>query len=113
MGIRKDLDKTQERFIYYLTNEETVLYVGTSANPINRYRTHLKKIKENNSALIYRFCHHHKIKPVLQIVSKHVLNYNQSEVEEIKHIEKHQSTCLNFYNNPDKDRLKEVEKTLI
>lgn len=107
MGLRKDLDRISERFIYYLMNGETPIYIGTSINPIGRYKDHLKKIKNNNTAPIYQFCINNEIKPTLKIVSKITGYYSDAEKIEIQHIEKHAKTILNFYNNPlSKDKIK-------
>jgi len=107
MGLRKDLDKAGERFVYYLMNKEVPIYVGTSLNPRSRFKNHLKKIKDNNSAPIYQFCIKNNITPSLKIVSKIFGFYSCAEKIEIEHIEKHQLTILNFYNNPSsKDKVK-------
>lgn len=107
MGLRKDLDRISERFIYYLMNDNKPIYVGTSINPINRYKDHLKKIKNNNTAPIYQYCINNKITPTLKIVSKVIGYYSDAEIIEIQHIEKHKDTILNFYNNPNsKDKVK-------
>jgi hypothetical protein len=100
MGLRKDLDKVNERFIYYLMNGNTPIYVGTSRNPRSRYQNHLKKIKEKNTAPVYVFCNENNILPTLKIVSKIVGYYSDAEKVEISHIQKHATTILNFYNNP-------------
>ena len=101
MGIRADLDHVKERYIYYLIHKEIVLYVGTSVNPRSRYRTHLKKISDGNSAPIYQHCIKNNIKPILRIVSKMIGKYSDAEQIEIAHIQKHSKTIFNFYNNPD------------
>jgi len=101
MGLRKDLDRISERFIYYLMNGEIVIYVGTSINPVQRYKQHLKKIEQNNSAPIYQHCIKHSIKPTLLIKSKIKGYYSDAEKVEIEHIERHKNTILNFYNNSE------------
>ncbi len=106
MGLRKDLDKISVRFIYYLIYNEKVLYVGTAKKPVNRYKNHIKKIKENNPAPIYQYCIKNKITPKLKVILKLTTTYNQAELIEIEHIKKHQDTCLNFYNNPNKKKVK-------
>ena len=112
MGLRADLDKTKERYVYFLIDEnETVLYVGTSTNPKQRYKTHLKRATTEN-ALLYRFVRKHQIKLKLHVVMKITSTYAEAEIQEISYIEKHKATCLNFYNNPDKDRLQKIEETL-
>ncbi len=106
MGLRKDLDRISVRYIYYLMHENTVLYVGTTINPMSRYKNHLKKIKENDPAPIYQYCIKEGIRPTLRIVSKIEGYYSDAEKVEIQHIEKHAKTILNFYNNPlSKDKV--------
>jgi len=107
MGLRKDLDRISDRYIYYLLHGEIVIYVGTSINAMSRYKNHLKKIKDNDSAPIYQYCISNNITPTLRIVSKVTGYYSDAEKIEIKHIEKHAATILNFYNNPlSKDKVK-------
>lgn len=111
MGLRKDLDKIHKRYVYYLSYKNRVLYVGTSINPLNRYKNHLKKIKEKNTAPIYVYCNKNNIIPKLIIVSEIIGYYSDAEKVEIKHIEKHQDTILNFYNNPKSpNKVKNLKK---
>ncbi len=105
MGLKAELDRKTKRYIYYLTTQSgEVLYVGTSINPKARYTAHKKKIKENSTALIYRYINANNITPHLKIVEKHIGTYATAEHREIQHIIKHQNTVLNFYNNPNKKR---------
>lgn len=107
MGLRKDLDRMSERYIYYLMHCSKVIYVGTSINPTQRYRQHLKKIKDNNTAPIYQYCIKNQIKPTLLIKSKIKGYYSDAEKVEIEHIERNKETILNFYNNSEsKDKVK-------
>lgn len=102
MGLRKDLDFPQKRFIYHLVDDEKkVLYVGTSTKPKNRYKSHLKRSKTENSPF-YVFVRNNNIKFTCIIVKEVFGTYAFAETEEIKEIEKHKETCLNFYNNPNK-----------
>jgi len=110
MGIRKDLDRFHERYIYYLMHNEIVIYVGTSIKPITRYKQHLTKIKNNDTAPIYQYCIKNNIKPTLLIKSKVSGYYSDAEKIEIQHIELHKSTILNFYNNPLSPDKKKDEK---
>lgn len=101
MGLRKDLDSTKTRYIYYLMDKEKIIYVGTAVNPKSRYKTHCKRIKTDTS-LLYRYCRIKNIVPLLKIKKKLIGTYENAEVEEIKHINKHNDTVLNFYNNNNK-----------
>ena len=110
MGVRKDLDSKKVRFIYYLCDGDIVIYVGTSANPKSRYKTHLKRIKTDN-ALLYKYCRFKNIIPSLQIKAKLTGTYQNAEKLEIDHIHKNSDTVLNFYNNPNKENYyKQLEK---
>lgn len=113
MGVRQDLDRKAERYIYHLIDEsEKVLYVGTAVNPKQRFKAHIKKISENNPALIYQYCFKHKIKLRCRVIKKILCNYNEAEKYEIEEINKHNKTCLNFYNNQNKERYYQIEKEL-
>ncbi|MXV39337.1 hypothetical protein GO491_11730 [Flavobacteriaceae bacterium Ap0902] len=114
MGVRKDLDIIDTRYIYYLIDNKTnvVLYVGTAKDPKKRYKTHLRKIKSNNSALIYQYCIKHKIQLKLKVVKKLYGSYADAEKIEIENIIKHKDTVLNFYNNPNKKNYYRIEETL-
>lgn len=109
MGVRKDLDRVSERYIYYILNDDTkeVIYVGCAINPISRYKSHLKRAKKE-SAFIYRYIRENKIKTKLKIVLKVKSTYKRAEEIEIKHINKHKDTVMNFYNNPNKKRLYQI-----
>lgn len=112
MGLRADLDKRKQRYVYFLTDQENnVLYVGTSTNPKQRYKTHLKRATTEN-ALFYRYVRKHKIQLKLHVVCSITSTYAEAEKLEISYIEKHQATCLNFYNNPNKERLEKIEQSL-
>lgn len=112
MGLRKDLDSIKERYIYYLTDQNgTVLYVGTAVNPKQRFKTHIRRSK-TDTAILYRYIRKHGIKPKLIIKSRIKGSYAYAEKVEIQHIEKHQNTCLNLYNNPNKERLDQIKKSL-
>lgn len=112
MGLRADLDKIKVRYVYFLVDQnETILYVGTSTNPKQRYKTHLKRATTEN-ALLYQFVRKHQISLKLHVVCMIKSTYAEAEKLEISYIEKHQATCLNFYNNPDKDRLEKIKQSL-
>lgn len=101
MGVRKDLDSKKVRYIYYLVDNGVVIYVGTSANPKSRYKSHLKRIN-TDKALLYNYCIKKNVIPSLRIVQKMVGTYADAESKEIEHIIKNKDTVLNFYNNPNK-----------
>jgi predicted GIY-YIG superfamily endonuclease len=111
MGLRADMDSIKERYIYVLTHENETLYVGTCRNPKARYKTHLARIKTDN-ALIYRYLKNKNIIPKMEIVAKLFSTYEDAEKIEIELIKKHSKTCLNFYNNPNKDRYKRLNGSI-
>jgi predicted GIY-YIG superfamily endonuclease len=114
MGLKLELDKIAVRYIYYLVdNNNEVLYVGTTKNVKQRYKNHLNKIAKKNNALIYRYCNKHNIIPKLKIVNSLYSTYNDAEKIEIQHIIKHSNTCLNFYNNPNKERYNLINENTI
>ena len=102
MGLRKDLDSIQKRYVYHLLDEsKNVIYVGTAINPKQRLKSHVKRSKTGNSPL-YCFMRESGAKITLRIVLEITTTYNEAEKYEIAEIEKHKETCLNFYNNPNK-----------
>lgn len=102
MGLRKDLDSVQKRFIYHLIDENgTVLYVGTSINPKGRYKSHLKRCV-NENAPFYIYVRNNDIKFTCKIVKEITSTYDFAEQIEIQEIIKHKDTVFNFYNNPNK-----------
>lgn len=112
MGLRADLDSHKRRYIYYIVDDaDRVLYVGTAVNPKQRFKTHLSRSK-TGSSLFYRYVRKHQVKIRLKIVARISGSYQFAESVEIAHIEKHQNTCLNLYNNPNKERLEKIKKSL-
>jgi len=111
MGLRKDLDRKGVRYLYLLKDGEVVLYVGTASNPKSRFNSHLKRSKTEN-ALIYQYVRKNNIVLKMVVVKKLIGTYADAEKEEIKLIKHYQSTCLNFYNNPNKKHYYEIEKRL-
>jgi hypothetical protein len=110
MGLRKDLDSIQKRYIYHLISDRgVVLYVGTSVNPKSRYKSHLKRSKTENS-IFYKYVRENNISFTCKIVKELTSTYQFAEQEEIKEIQKHKDTCLNFYNNPNKKGIKNILK---
>jgi excinuclease UvrABC nuclease subunit len=112
MGLRADKDQVKRRYIYFLLDDKNcVLYVGTAVNPKQRYKTHLNRSQTEN-ALLYRYVRQNNIKLKLQIVCAITSTYANAEQLEIQYIEEHQNTVLNFYNNPNKERIKEIDEKL-
>lgn len=107
MGLRKDLDSVQERFIYYLMDGDKVIYVGTAIKPKQRYKSHLKR-SLTQKAPLYQYIRKMENKPTLLVKSKINCTYNDAEVIEIQHIEANRETVLNFYNNPNKGNLEKL-----
>lgn len=112
MGLRADKDSVKKRYIYFLMDQnDVVLYVGTAVNPKQRFKSHIKR-SQTQSAILYRYVRHKKVKLKLHIACAITSTYFDAEQLEIKHMVKHQKTILNFYNNPNKERLKEIENEL-
>jgi len=112
MGLRADKDSIKKRYIYLLLDQnDVVLYVGTAVDPKQRYKSHLKR-SQTETALLYRYVRKHKVKMKLHIVCSITSTYNGAEQLEIQHIKDNQQTVLNFYNNPNKERLTEIENEL-
>lgn len=111
MGVRKDLDSISERFVYHLLFNDKVIYIGTAKNPKSRFKAHLKRAKTEN-ALIYKFIRSVDFKIKMKVVLKLKTTYEVAEKYEIKEIEKHQDTVLNFYNNPNKENYRKIELEL-
>lgn len=113
MGLRADKDTVKRRYIYFLLDQnDVVLYVGTAINPKQRFKSHIKRA-ETQKALIYRYIRKNNVKLKLHIKCAITSTYFDAEQLEIQHIKDHQNTVLNFYNNPNKERLKEIENELI
>lgn len=107
MGLRKDLDSVKKRYVYHLLNEKKqVIYVGTCIDPKQRYKSHLKR-SETGTAPLYVHIRDNSTKFTIRIVLEVTCTYADAEKYEIAEIEKHQETCLNFYNNP---RAKKINK---
>lgn len=112
MGLRADKDSVKKRYIYFLVDQnDVVLYVGTAVNPKQRYKSHLKRSK-TQKALIYRYVRKYNVKLKLYIKCSIFSTYSDAEKLEIQYMEKHKETILNFYNNPNKKRLREIEKKM-
>jgi len=109
MGLRKDLDSIKKRCIYTLSIDDKIIYIGTACNPRSRYQSHLKRSK-TESSLLYRFIRASKQVPKMTIISEIFGTYEMAEKEEIRNIELNSDTCLNFYNNPNKNRYNELDK---
>ena len=112
MGLRADKDSVKKRYIYFLVDENNVvLYVGTALDPKQRFKSHLKR-SQTQTALLYRYIRKNNVKLKLRIVCSIVSTYQKAEQLEIQHIVDNQQTVLNFYNNPNKERLTEIENEL-
>jgi predicted GIY-YIG superfamily endonuclease len=112
MGLRKDLDSTQTRYVYHIIDgNDEVIYVGTAIDPRKRFKEHQKRSETGNS-LFYKYVRANRIQIRGRVVKKITGTYAEAEKLEIEEIKRHQDTVLNFYNNPNKKRIREISKNL-